>query len=79
MKEFFKGLLERWKVIATKIAVVQTTIILFILYFGIFSIMFLLSFIARQDLLDKRLIPVQSFWKKRDPSDPRINLYKHQF
>ncbi len=79
MKAFFQRLLEKWKVIATKIAVVQTMIILFILYFGIFSIMFLLSFIARQDLLDKRLIPVESFWKKRDPSDPHANLYKHQF
>jgi hypothetical protein len=79
MKAFFRNLLERWKVIAAKIAIVQTTIILFIIYFGIFGIMALLIFITRQDLLDKRLAPAKSFWKEREPHGSHRETYRHQF
>jgi hypothetical protein len=79
MKAFLRNLLEKWKVIATKIAVVQTTIILFIIYFLFFSIMFLLAFITRRDLLDKRLIPVKSYWKEKEIHGSQHDQYKHQF
>ena len=79
MKSFFKGLLEKWKTVAAKIAAVQTTIILFILYFGVFSIMSLLILITRKDLLDKRLVPVRSYWKNREPAGRHPDQYNHQF
>ncbi len=79
MKTFLKNLLEKWKVVATKIAVVQTTIILFIIYFLFFSIMSLLVFVTRRDLLDKRLIPVKSYWKEKETHGSHQDQYKHQF
>jgi len=79
MKTILKILLEKWKAFARKLAVVQTTIILFVLYFGLFSIMALLTAIARQDILDKRLVPVKSYWKKRESLKPFKDQFKHQF
>jgi hypothetical protein len=80
MIAFLKRLLEKWKGVATKIAMVQTTIILFIIYFAFFSIISLLAFIARQDLLDKRLVPERSYWKKKErPGLHPDEQYKHQF
>jgi len=79
MKALLRKLLEKWKAIAKKIAVVQTTIILFIIYFGFFSIMFFLTLVTRQDLLDKRLITVKSYWRKKEPHGSQQDQYKHQF
>jgi hypothetical protein len=79
VKAFFRRALERWKVIAARIALVQTTIILFVIYFGLFSIMALLAFLTRRDLLDKRLVPAESYWKDREFTEPHPQQYRHQF
>jgi hypothetical protein len=79
MKAFFKKLFEGWKKFAEKLAVVQTKIILFIIYFIFFGIISLFAFILRQDLLNKRLAPVKSYWKKKEHPGHMENQYKHQF
>ncbi len=57
----------------------MTTIILFIIYLFVFGLMSILAFILRQDLLDKRLTPVKSYWKKKELIMQMENPYKHQF
>ena len=79
MKAFFRRLLDGWKIVAAKIAVVQTTIILFVIYFGLFSIMGLLAFLTRRDLLGKRRGPPNSHWREREAIDPPPQQYRHQF
>jgi len=79
MKEFFKKIWEKWKIIAEKIAVVQTKIILFIIYFTVFMISSLISFILRKDLLDKRKSGQKSFWKDKDFMTEKLDDAKRQF
>jgi len=79
MKAFFKSLLKHWKAFAAKLAIVQTTIILFIVYFGVFSIISLIAFLTRQDLLDKSMVKVDSYWKTKQHPAHNDRQYTHQF
>lgn len=79
MKEFFKKIWRKWKIIAEKIAVFQTKVILFIIYFTVFMISSLISFILRKDLLDKRKSGLQSFWKDKEFMTEKLDDAKRQF
>ncbi len=79
MKKFFKNIWEKWKVLAEKIAVVQTKIILFIIYFTVFMISALISFILRKDILDKRMSEDKSAWKENEFMTETLEQAKHQF
>jgi len=63
MKEFFRALYRGWMKFAHVLGVIQTTIILFVIYVVVFGLAGLALFVGRADLLDKRRRPGQSHWK----------------
>ena len=68
MASIFKKLLDRWKVIANKIAAFQTKVILSLLYFLVLGPTALIAFLFRSDLLKKRHRKTPSFWiKDKEP------------
>lgn len=79
MKEFFKKLLEKWKIVAGKIAAVQTVIILFVIYFTIFLISALISSIMGKDLLSRKKSKNPTFWKDGAHFTTTIEEARRQF
>lgn len=79
MKQFFKTLYKYWMIFAKKIAIIPTTIILSFLYFGIISIIALITFISRKDLLDKRAVEKKSFWLAKEHIATDLERCKRQF
>ncbi len=80
MRKILKTLWAGWKYFAHIIGVVNTRIILTILYFVLFGFVSIILFVLRNDLLQRRRkIIKQSFWKAKEPQKLDLNLYKHQF
>ena len=68
MGSVFKRLLDRWKIIAAKIAAFQTKVILSILYFFVMGPIAVIAYLFRSDFLKKRYSDISSFWiKEREP------------
>lgn len=67
-KRFFKILYDGWIKFAKAIGRVQTSVILFILYFIGIGAISVVSFVFRKDFLDKALDGRSSYWRER-PSD----------
>ena len=74
-----KRLWSGWKRVAVKIAVVQTTIILTLLYVVMIGATALVAFLFRRDFLQKRRRQLPTFWNHLEATTPDIERYKHQF
>ena len=74
-----KTLWSGWKRVAAKIAVVQTTIILTLLYVVMIGATALVAFLFRRDFLQKRLKQQSTFWNSLEATTPDIERYQHQF
>lgn len=79
MKGFFKRLYNGWMVFAHKLGVVQSTIMLFIIYFLGIGVTWFFCFILRRDLLGKSLKDRASFWHERDFKTPTLQECERQF
>ena len=80
MKRFFSALWRGWKAFAHKLGVFNTYLILTICYFLVISIAWIIPFLFRLDLLDRRL-PREpgSMWKDRTDITPDLENAKRQF
>ncbi len=58
---------------------IQTTIILFLIYFIGVGVISIIAFITRRDFLDKRLTDQESFWRDRENKIPTLEDCKRQF
>lgn len=74
-----KKLYKYWMIFARKLAIIPTTVLLFMLYFGIISLIRLLSLISRKDLLDKKIVDKGSFWLAKEHIATDYERCKKQF
>jgi hypothetical protein len=79
MKRILTALWAGWKYFAHILGVINTHIIMLILYFVLFGLVALILFILRKDLLERKKHEKGSFWHPREASGKDINFYKHQF
>ncbi|MFQ5708223.1 MAG: hypothetical protein ACE5HO_12270 [bacterium] len=80
MKDFFKKLLDYWKIFAQKLGVVQTFIILSVIYWLFFGVFALVSKLFARDLLQKRIGNQPSFWaNKSHPLSDTLTTLRRQF
>lgn len=76
----FKTLYDLWMKFARILGRIQTTIILFFIYFFGIGLIAVIAFIFRKDFLDKG--PArdrESFWKPRAAQKPDLENAKRQF
>ena len=66
-------------IFARTLGLIQTTIILFVVYFAGVGVISMISFLFRRDFLDKRLIDKESFWRDRISLPPTFENSKRQF
>lgn len=74
-----KILYKYWMKFVKVLGRVQTTIILFLIYFLGVGMISLISFILRRDFLDKRLTDRSTFWNDRPAKIPTLDDCKRQF
>ena len=80
MKNFFRSLYDIWMKFAKALGKVQTTIILFLIYFLGIGTIAVIAFIFRKDFLDKSFTKeLKSFWRPREAERPDPENAKRQF
>ena len=79
MKKLFKILWAGWKSFAHALGVINTKLILSILYIFMVGFVSIVLFVLRKDLLERKRASKLSFWKTKEPQKLDINIYKHQF
>jgi hypothetical protein len=79
MKKFFSMVWRGWKAFAHILGIVNTRILLTLTYFIIIAVGSIGAFIARQDLLDRRMRPEKSYWREREHSDVSLEGCRRQF
>ncbi len=77
--KIFKTIYKYWMIFAKKLAIIPTTIILFIIYFGAISIISIINFIFRKDLLDKRIAGKPTYWLAKEHIPTDFERCKRQF
>ena len=75
----FKTIYKYWMIFAKKLAIIPTTIILFIIYFGGIGAISIINFILRKDLLDKRLVNHPTYWCEKEHIPADFQRCKRQF
>jgi hypothetical protein len=73
---FFKGIYRLWMRFAHLLGIVNRFIFLTIFYWIIVDISNICVRLARQDLLDRRMVPKTSYWHRRQAQQ---HTYKQQF
>ncbi|MBI5144452.1 MAG: hypothetical protein HZA30_05240 [Candidatus Omnitrophica bacterium] len=76
---YLKILYKYWMKFARILGRIQTTIILFLIYFIGIGTISIISFIFRKDFLDKALTGKKSFWHDRTNKIPTLEDCKRQF
>ena len=79
MKRILKAIWRGWKAFAHKLGVLNTKIILTILYFIVIGTAAMIAKILRRDLLDRRLCDEDSFWKARESLPVNLENARRQF
>ena len=80
IKKGAKVLLSYWKKFAKGIGIVQTTIILFIIYIIAVGPISLISKISGKDLLDRKFKwSNSSYWKKKEETPFKLENFLRQF
>lgn len=72
-------LLAHWKWFAAKLSIVQTFLILTLVYSLVIGITALIARLLRRDLLDRRLRNQPTFWHARQDLPGTIESCRHQF
>lgn len=78
-KDALKTLYKYWMIFAKKIAIIPTTIILFIIYSGAIGIVGIINFIGRKDILDKNLNKEATSWRDKEVIPVDFERCKRQF
>jgi uncharacterized membrane protein len=79
-KSFLKTVHRYWLAFAKGLAIVQTFLILFVLYWVPFALTAVFSRIFSRDLLQKKNREQPSFWLDRDDvSSPTVENLRRQF
>jgi len=68
-----------WMAFARALALVNTTIILSIVYFLLIGPSWMVMNLRRKDLLDRRIDAGSSFWKVKEPIKQTMEQSKRQF
>jgi len=80
MKKFLKKLLDYWKLFAKRLGVIQTFIILSIIYWILFGLVAVIAKFFARDLLKKKIGKERSFWfNKQYPLPTTSENLRRQF
>ena len=79
IKSFFLLLWRGWKKFAHVLGIVNTRILLTVTYFIIFGIGWVVSLIARADLIDRRMTPKPSYYHPHEPILPGLESARRLF
>jgi hypothetical protein len=79
IKQFFSLLWRGWKKFAHVLGIVNTRILLTVTYFVIFAVAWVISRLARADLLDRKIKKVPSYYHIREPFKDTIETVRRQF
>jgi len=79
MKKFFSLIWRGWKAFAHALGIVNTKILLTLTYFIVVAIAAIIGWIARADLLDRRMKPQASYWRERHPVHDTLETCRRQF
>ena len=77
--KILKVIYSAWMKFAKVLGKIQSTILLFLIYFIGVGTVSLTSFIFRKDFLDKRRTDKESFWRDRTAETPDLANCKKQF
>jgi hypothetical protein len=68
-----------WKAFARTIGRIQTAILMFLVYYLVFSIAWAIAALVGHDALDRRWTDGLTYWHKRRPKPVELERYRHQF
>ena len=74
-----KSLYRGWMAFARVLGIINTTIILVLVYILIIGPLWLVMTVARRDLLGRRLHGGPSFWKTKEQRDDTLEGARRQF
>ena len=76
---FLKKLYRLWIKFSEILGYITTRIVLFLFYFIIVNIMSLFVRIAGKDLLNRKMIPADSYWTPKETYPETDDMYHRQF
>lgn len=79
MKKVLSVIYSWWMKFARVLGKIQTTVILFVIYFIGVGMTSMISFILRKDFLDKKFVDAESYWRNRTGEASTIENCKRQF
>ncbi len=79
LKDIRRILYKAWMAFAHALAVINTTLILTIVYVILMGPMWLVMKVRRRDLLDRTIENAQSYWKPKDPIQHTMEQSRRQF
>ncbi|MFQ5700617.1 MAG: hypothetical protein ACE5HU_02105 [Acidobacteriota bacterium] len=79
MKRYLSKVLEYWLAFGHAIGVLVTPVQLFLVYSLVFGPARLFASLGRKDLLDRRMAPCPSYWKRKESYPHSIEAARHQF
>lgn len=79
MKKVLSVIYSRWMKFARVLGKIQTTVILFVIYFISVGMISIISFILRKDFLDKKFVDEESYWRNRTGEASTLKNCKRQF
>lgn len=79
MRQLGKKLYKLWMSFAKRLAIVNTTILLSIVYVFLIGFGALIIKLIRKDLLKHRFGKTNSYWQSKTPVEHTIEQARHQF
>ncbi len=79
MARFFKQIYKYWMLFAKKLSIIPTTIILFIVYFGVIGPISIIHRILGKDLLKRKLAKSPTYWLDKEDIPTDFERCKRQF
>ncbi|MBI2619562.1 MAG: hypothetical protein HYW57_05725 [Ignavibacteriales bacterium] len=79
MRRIGSFLYKRWMAFARLLAIVNTTVVLTLVYFLLIGPSWLIMRLLGKDLLDRRLGDTQSYWRMKDPLHHTMDECRRQF
>ncbi len=79
LRDIGRKLYKYWMAFARGLAIVNSTILLTIVYFVIIGPMYGIIRLLGKDLLSHRIAEAETFWKKKEPVSHTAEQARHQF
>ncbi len=79
MKKFFSLVWRGWKKFAHVLGIINTRILLTISYFVIIAVASLVAKVTGQDLLDRRMDRVPTYYRDHEPVQATLESVRRQF